>query len=141
MPQDRDSGTAAQRWGLAMGKRLAHLLGAKQLRRGSNEVLWNGRTAVIKSCRATNSSFGITAAMLPRLNCALVGIEEEGGGFTVHELPIAAFTTGMRDSRSGKANGSVKLQTRAAVERHGKRVARFTRAEIEAADRPEGFIV
>ena len=135
MPQDRASGAEAAAYGREMGRALAHLLGAKLVARGSNEVVWQERRAVIKSCRLANTSFGITAAMLRRLEVALVAIEGNGGSYDVYELPIERFRRGMRDSLSGAADGRVKLLPRAEAERHGRAVASFSRAEIDAAKR------
>jgi hypothetical protein len=133
MPQDRASGAAAAAFGLEMGLALAKLLGASPLRAGSNEVRWNDQRAVIKSCRLANTSFGITTAMLARLDVALVAIEDRAGAYDVYEFPVSRFRAGMRDSMSGRADGKVKLLARSEVQRHGRPVARYSAAEIEAS--------
>ncbi len=126
MPQDRESGAEAAAYGRAMGRAIAHLLPAKRLRAGSNEVDWQGQRAVIKSCRRANTSFGITTAMLERITVALVAIENDSGGYAVYALPIDRFRGDMRDSRSGKADGRVKLLPKRYAEDHGRRIASYT---------------
>lgn len=138
MPQDRASGAAAAAYGLEMGRALAKLLGASPLRAGSNEVRWNHRQAVIKSCREANTSFGITTAMLERLDVALVAIEDRTGAYDVYEFPVDRFRAKMRDSMSGRADGKVKLLARSEVERQGRTVARYSAAQIEAAKTAAG---
>jgi len=133
MPQDQATGAAAAAYGLEMGRALASLLGARLLRRGSNEVQWGDVRAVIKSCRAANTSFGITAAMLNRLDIALVAIEDQFGAYDVYEFSVARFRAGMRDSLSGRADGSVKLLARSEVQRHGRAIARFSASELAVA--------
>ena len=136
LPQTRESGAAAAAYGRAMGRALACLLGARLVRNGSNEVEWDGRRGVIKSCRLANTSFGITAAMLYRLDVALVAIEDRLGAYDIYELGIGRFRERMRDSRSGPADGRVQLLSRVEAERHGRRIGRFTALEIAEATRP-----
>ncbi|WP_230769630.1 hypothetical protein [Sphingomonas sp. Leaf4] len=133
MPQDRQSGAEAAAYGRAMGRAIAHLLPARQRRAGSNEVDWQGQPAVIKSCRHANTSFGITTAMLERITIALVAVEDDGGSYTVYALPIDRFRGDLRDSRSGKADGRVKLLPRRYAEHHGRRIATYTPEDIAAA--------
>ena len=133
MPQDRASGAAGRAYGLLMGRVIANLLGAEQLKVGANEARWQGKRVVIKACAIGNASFGITEAMLERLDDALLAAEREDGSVVVTSLPVDRFRATMRDSRSAGANGRVKLVSRQFAEREGTRVARFSSAEIAAA--------
>lgn len=134
MPQDRTTGAAGRDYGLRTAKGVARLLGLELARPGSNEVEWRGRRAVIKSCRPGTSSFGVTRAMLPRLASILVALEDEHGAVQVWDLPTAAFRAVMYDSRShAAAGGRVKMVARSYVLQEGRPVARFERAQVEAA--------
>lgn len=117
-----------------MGRALAKLLGADRISQASNEVVWQGKRAVIKSCRPGTSSFGVTSTMLPRLQSILAGFEDERGEVQVWELDAGKFKAAMYDSRSASAvGGKVKLVTRSYARTEGRAVGRFTKAEIQAA--------
>lgn len=135
MPQDQETGAAGRAYGLRMGNALAKLLGAAKLSPTSNEVRWNGKTAVIKACRPKTSSFGVTAAMLQRLDSVLVALEDERGNIQVHDLPAESFRSSMCDSRSsGSEGGRVKMVSRRTAVAEGKLVARFAIVDVVAAD-------
>lgn len=111
-------------------------MGLKLVRAGSNEVVWNDRPAVIKSCRPGTSSFGVTATMLARLDAILAAFEDDRGQVQVWELSAAKFREAMYDSRSlASAGGRVKMVPKAYALREGRPVARFSRLDIEAASR------
>lgn len=134
MPQDRTTGAAGRDYGLRTARGIARLLGLHLTRPGSNEVEWRGRRAVIKSCGPGTSSFGVTRAMLPRLESILVVLEDERGAAQVWELPVSEFRAAMYDSRSLAATGGrVKMVARSYVLQEGRPVARFERAQVEAA--------
>lgn len=134
MPQDRESGAAGRDYGLRMARGLAKLMGAERLSQTSNEVRWNGKRAVIKSCSPANDSFGVTAAMPPRLDVILAGFEDDQGEVQVWELDARKFETAMRDSRSsGAIGGRVKLVRKRFALTEGRPVARFPKGVIEVA--------
>jgi hypothetical protein len=119
-----------------MARKFAGLLGAQLVRSGSNEVRWRGTRAVIKSCRAATTSFGVTTAMLDRLDVILVAIETEHGAFEVHEMPVGGFRAGMRESRSGGGDPKVQMVRRDDAVRHGRAVASFSAQEVANAGPP-----
>lgn len=136
MPQDRETGAAGRDYGLRLARGVARCMGLEMLRKGSNEVRWRDGLAVIKSCRPGTSSFGVTAAMLQRLDAILAAFEDDDGEVQVWALPAEKFRSAMYDSRSlASAGGRVKMVARSFAMREGQPVARFSRLELEAAAR------
>ena len=134
MPQNRESGAAGAEYGHRMAQALTKLLVAEKIASGSNEVVWQGRRAVIKSCRPRTSSFGVTATMLPRLDSVLAALEDDDGIVQVWELDAGKFRQAMRDSLSvSAAGGKVKLVSRAYALAEGRLRAKFTKQQIDEA--------
>lgn len=72
MPQDRESGADAVKYGLETAKIIGHKLGAtKEGRSNSNEYLLKGKHIVIKCARHKNDSVGISYQMLKKLDSIL----------------------------------------------------------------------
>lgn len=131
---DRQTGAAGREYGLRMARNIARSMGLEMVRRGPNEVRWRDGLAVIKSCRPGTSSFGVTAAMLARLDAILAALEDEEGEVQVWELSAAKFRSAMYDSRSAAAaGGRVKMVPKAYALREGHPVARFSRLELATA--------
>jgi hypothetical protein len=125
MPQDRDSGAAASRYGHEWGERVAAALGAQKLRRGSNECMYKGERVVIKCAHQRRvQSVGVTYLMLERLAAVLGAFEQPDGSYRVIRLAASRFASAMRPTRSrGASAGRVGVVKRAVFEQHGSTVA------------------
>ena len=52
MPQNRNTGVAANLWGRQTARRIMAAIGARPVNGNSNECLWKGRRFVIKSAKS-----------------------------------------------------------------------------------------
>lgn len=125
MPQDKNSGAEANRYGREWGERIAAALGAQKLRRSSNECVLKGERVVIKCAhRRRVQSVGVTCLMLKRLAAVLGAFEEPDGSYRVLRLTAERFKSAMRPTRSrGPSAGRVGIVKRAIFEQDGGTVA------------------
>lgn len=125
MPQDRESGAEANRYGRDYAERIAAALGAQKLRQGSNECVLGGERVVIKCAHQRRlQSVGVTYLMLKRLAAVLGAFEEPDGSYRVLRLPAKQFASAMRPTRSrGPSAGRVGIVKRAVFEQHGSEIA------------------
>jgi hypothetical protein len=100
MPQDRDSGERAMRFGHSMAKRVADYLGAKLIEPSrSNKAIWNNRKINIKSAKLGNSKIGVTLNILDWADSIIAAIQEDATYFTLYEVTSKWFRGEMRPSR------------------------------------------
>jgi hypothetical protein len=121
MAQDRESGAAGNRYGHEFGEKLAKLLGAQILSKGSNECLLDGERIVIK-CRHKGrvQKVGVTHLMLERLVAVVGAFEEPDGSYTITRLPVKRFRAAMTPTRiKGPSADRVSEVRRAVFDRHG----------------------
>lgn len=133
MTQNKETGAAGRDYGLRMGRVLATLMGAEKLSEHSNEVIWNGRRAALKACAPRNDTFGVTAAMLARLDDIMAGFENEKGDVEVWRMSAEDFRSSMRPSPSAAARGTdTRLGRKSQMMSLGQRVATFSKAAVAA---------
>jgi hypothetical protein len=112
MPQDQQTGAAANAWGRDTARTIARRIGASDLSTTSNECSLGGRRVVIKTARAATTSVGVTYAMIDRLDDVVGAFQRPDGAFELWSLPAARFKDHMRDTRSHSAAGRVGLVSR-----------------------------
>jgi len=88
MPQDRESGLRASRYGKECARRIAAAIGAKMLGRKSNECVWNGERAVIKSAHHKTPSVGVLYHMTVNIDAVLGAFQDADESYRVMRLPI-----------------------------------------------------
>ena len=121
MSQDRTSGADGNRFGRENGKKLAVLLGATLVRRGSNEALWNGKRVVFKSAAVATKKIGVTYLMLKRLDEVVAALQRDDGAFDLFALPAAKFRASMVPTASlGASAGRVGMVRRSLFEASGR---------------------
>lgn len=121
MPQDRESGAEANRFGRESGETIIAALGAKKVKAGSNECIFRGRRVSLHCAHKGTNSVGVTKLCLRRLDAVLAALEQEDGSFHVLELPAAQYAKHSRPTRSrGPSAGRVVLVRRAIFEEHGE---------------------
>lgn len=126
MTQDRASGAAANEWGRATARVIAHQIGAVMKSRTSNEALLDGKKVVIKCAARATDSVGVTFRMLNRLDSVIGAFQLDDGSFELWSLPAENFRQEMRDTRSkGAAAGKVGLVRRDVFEKNGKRLGKI----------------
>jgi hypothetical protein len=94
------------------------MLGAK-----SNECVWNGERALIKSAHLNTNSVGVLYHMVPRINAVLGAFQDENESYRVIRLPIGRCSAIMkaRPTRSrGASAGRVGLIPRKTFEDQGQ---------------------
>ncbi|HEY0154025.1 MAG TPA: hypothetical protein VGB92_18575 [Longimicrobium sp.] len=97
MKQNRETGEAGRKFGLACGPRVAELLGARPLGGPSNECLWQGERVVVKCARGSNDTVGVLLGMLERID-AVVGVFEVGiDRFVILRMSVADYRAHMRE--------------------------------------------
>src|SRR5271155_5467996 len=71
MPQDRESGLRASRYGKECARRIAAAIGAQMLGKKSNECVWNGERALTKSAHHKTTSVGVLYHMTGKIDAVL----------------------------------------------------------------------
>ncbi len=122
MPQDRKTGAAGNQFGHENAPKIAEAIGATLTRDGTNEAMWEGKRAVIKSARKNTSSVGVTYSMLDTLDVVIAAFQHRTGPYDVYVLPAARFAELAVDSRSSGAAGGVGIVSRKAFMEEGKRI-------------------
>jgi len=96
MPQDRNTGAAANQFGRKAAMIISDLIGAKRLSKASNEVLYDGRRAVIKSAHLGNNYIGVTLKMLERIDVIIAAFENTDGHYDLYTLDVPTFKNNIR---------------------------------------------
>jgi hypothetical protein len=123
MPQDRESGLRAARYGRGCARRIATVIGAKMLGTKSNECLWNNQRVVIKTCHRKTPSIGVVYDMAERVDAVLGAFQDADGSYRVIRLPIESCMTIMEanPTRShGPSSGRVGMIPRRVFEDEGE---------------------
>jgi hypothetical protein len=110
MPQDRDTGAAANDYGRTTARRIATKIGATVIPRSSNECRLDGEKIVIKCARFGTPSIGVTYKMLDRLDGILGAFELNDGSYDLFLLGPDAFRENMSATQSmGSSAGKVGM--------------------------------
>jgi hypothetical protein len=105
MPQDRESGDRARRWGYENAQNVAIRLGATLINPGrSNEATWNNRRILIKSAHYGDPEIGATHATLNRIDAIIAALQDRSSAYTLYEITPPWFRQNMRQSRSSGAS-------------------------------------
>ena len=105
MPQDRESGNRARKWGYENARNVAAHLGATLINPGrSNEATWNNRRILIKSAHYGDPEIGATPATLNRVDAIVAALQDHDNAYTLYEITPACFRQNMRRSRSSGAS-------------------------------------
>jgi hypothetical protein len=96
MPQDRQSGVRASRYGKECARRIAAAIGAQMIGRKSNECVWNGERALIKSAHRKTTSIGVLYHMTGKIDAVLGAFQGADESYRVMRLPIKRCITIMK---------------------------------------------
>jgi hypothetical protein len=88
MPQDRQSGLKASRFGKECARRIASAIGATMLGAKSNECIWNGQRTLIKTAHQRTTSVGVLYHMIERVDAVLGAFQDADESYRVMRLPI-----------------------------------------------------
>ena len=121
MPQNRETGAEANKFGRETAKRIAEKLKATNMSARSNECSLNGRRVVIKCAREDTNSVGVTYKMLERVEEIIGAFESGQDEFYVFGLSPSEFKQNMRPTRSkGASSGKGGIVKRQTFEKLGK---------------------
>ena len=124
MPQDRESGARASRYGLECGKRIIEAIGAKSIKPGSNECSLHGELLSVHCAHRDNGSIGVTYEALERIAAVLGAFEQEDGSYVVLRISKEQYKELMTPTRSrGPSANKVGIVRRTDFERYGSRFA------------------
>ena len=105
MPQTRETGDRARKWGYFMAHKVAEHLGAtltNPIR--SNEAIWDERRILIKSANRGVPQIGATPATLDRVEAIIAALHEADDTFSLIEVTPSWFKSKMSPSRSPRAS-------------------------------------
>lgn len=88
MPQDRETGLRASRYGKKCARLIADAIGAQMLGNKSNECLWNNQQVLIKTGHHKTHSVGVLYHMTERIQAVLGTFEQADESYRVIRLPI-----------------------------------------------------
>lgn len=124
MPQNRESGAAANKWGRQIARLIARKLGATEISNRSNEFILNGKNITIRCAHYNTDSVGVTYLMLNRIDYVIGAFEDERGRFNLYELRPTQYKKKMTETRSkGPSAGKVGIVKRSTFERLGRLLA------------------
>jgi HD superfamily phosphodiesterase len=128
MPQDRESGNKARRWGYENARNVAAHLGATLINPGrSNEAMWNHRRILIKSAHYGDPEIGATPATLDRVDAIVAALQDRDNAYSLYEITPAWFRQHMRQSRSSGASHVMMVRC-TDVRGAGRMIGRMTEA-------------
>ncbi len=110
MPQNRESGARANKYGRECAKKIAEKIGAKSISKTSNEFELQGRKITIRCAKHSTNDLGVTYKMLERIDAIFAALEQENGKYDIYEISPSMFEKNMRETKSkGAAAGKVGL--------------------------------
>ena len=110
MPQDKESGAAANEYGRKTGRKIGTVLGARMIDKNSNACTLDDEHLVIKCARLKTQDIGVSYKMLERLDGIIGAFEYESGEYDLYRLDPQTFRANMRPTRStGSSAGRVGL--------------------------------
>lgn len=127
MPQDRETGARASRFGHQNGTFVIRQLGGTNRKPGSNECDLNGERVSVHSAHYRGGlpqSVGVTLVSLRAIKSVVGAFEDEDGSFRVLKLAASKFRRFSRPTASlGPSYGRVVLGTRSVFEEYGNAIA------------------
>ncbi len=121
MPQNRESGARANKYGRETAQIIAKGIGAKSISKTSNEFELQGRKITIRCAKHSTDSLGVTHKMLKRIDAIFGALEQEDGKYEIYELSPSLFEKRKRETRSrGASAGKVGLVRKSVFIDEGK---------------------
>jgi hypothetical protein len=98
MPQDRESGAAANEYGHKMAAIVAADIAAISVKANANEFEHKGRRITIRSARKSTDSVGVLSDMLDRVEAVIAAFQRNDGDYNLWELPTPAYRAASRQA-------------------------------------------
>jgi hypothetical protein len=99
MPQDRDTGARADKYGRETAQLIAKEIGAKPISSNSNEFAYQGRWVTIRCAHRRTADVGVSYSMLRRIDSIIAAFEDKAGEYDLYEMTPALIRTILRDSK------------------------------------------
>lgn len=127
MPQNRETGARASRFGHSNGTVIIKQLGGTNRKAGSNEFDLGDERVSLHSSRYRHGkpqSVGVTLKCLKHVKSVLGAFQEKNGSYLILKLTAKEFTDASRPTASrGASSGRVVVVKRSIFEDKGKRIA------------------
>jgi hypothetical protein len=121
MPQDRESGAKANKYGRETAKKIADKIGAKSISKISNEFKLHDRKITIRCAKHSTNDYGVTYKMLERVDAVFAAFEQESNKYELYEISPYIFKNNMRETQSrGASAGKVGLVRKSVFVKEGK---------------------
>jgi len=125
MPQDRQSGAEANRYGRDCAARIAASLGAQKLHGNSNDCTYQNELVSIHCARPRTTKVGATYNTLANVSAVWGAFASDEGPYNVWSLPVTVYQAHMKPTRSrGASSGKVGTVDRSVFERLGTLVGK-----------------
>ena len=126
MPQTRETGEAARKYGHDMAGKVARYLGTRLLSEKSNEVELSGERLVIKCARKKTVQIGVTLTMLKRIDGIIAALEDKNEKYTLYKVSPQWYRGNMASSRSNSPSASrVMMVSCKAVRKTGRIITKM----------------
>jgi len=126
MTQDQTTGAKGDAFGRAAAKEIARLVGAKLVRKSSNEAVLDGKRVVIKSAGRGNDKVGVSLQMLSHLDGIVAAFQNDDEIFEVYLLEPSVYAAHMTPTRSkGPSSGKVGVLRKSVFISCGKAITSF----------------
>jgi hypothetical protein len=121
MPQNRETGAEADRWGRETARKIILLLHGKPISKFSNECKIRGQRLVVKCARPTTQKVGVSYQMLERIDAVIGAFARDHRMFDLFLLTASQYKVHMTPTRSrGASSGHVGMVRKLIFEQLGK---------------------
>jgi len=124
MPQDRESGERADKYGRETAKKIAERISATSISETSNEFLHKNRKITIRCARNKTHDIGVSYKMLERIDAVIAALEQDNEEYKLYEISPQSFKQHMRETKSkGASAGKVGLVRKNVFMNEGKLIS------------------
>jgi len=116
MPQNAQTGAAADKWGRETAREIAKKIGAISISESSNEFELAGQIVALHCARQGNDQIGVTYETLKRIDFVIAAFEVDNVTREFQLLLITRMLYG-RIPRHSKRKGKVALASKRAIKR------------------------
>jgi hypothetical protein len=99
MPQNRETGARADKYGRETSQFIAKKIGAKAISSNSNEFAYHGRRVTIRCDHRRTPYVGMPYRMLDRIDSVIAAFEDKSGEYDLYEMSPALIRIRTRHSK------------------------------------------
>lgn len=110
MPQDRESGARANKFGRETAKAIADKIGAIPISKISNEFSLKNRKVTIRCAHHKTTSVGMSYKMKERIDDVILAHEQQNGEYKLYKISSDKYEQSMNPTKSkGPSAGKVGM--------------------------------